>query len=342
MSYISPSPGDVHINAPLTNISIAYFQEAEKFIAAKVFPTVAVEKQSDAYYIYEPGDFNRDEMTDRAPGTQTAGGSYKTGKDQYYTRVMGFHTDIPDQVRANVDDIIELDWAATEFVTKKGLIKREKSWVHKFFTAFIPGAMWTFVLKGGSTRSDPIDPETDGDNEILFWNNGLSTPIEDIRMMKRYVSEATSDEPNTLTLGRAVYDVLLDHPDILGRLDRGQTPKGPAIANKVALAALFELDNIYVMNAVENVATEGHDPINKYIGGKHALLSYAPAKPGLMTSSAGYTFSWKGLVGAGKDGMRIKKFRMEPEASDRVEIEMAYDQKKINSSLGAFFSSIVQ
>jgi hypothetical protein len=73
---MNPTAGDVHVNTPLTNISIAYIQDAANFVAARVFPNIPVAKQSDRYYTYDRGEFNRDEMEERAPGTESAGGSY--------------------------------------------------------------------------------------------------------------------------------------------------------------------------------------------------------------------------------------------------------------------------
>ena len=60
-----------------------------------------------------------------------------------------------------------------------------------------------------------------------------------------------------------------------------------------------------------------------------------------MTPSAGYTFSWVGHMGAGNEGGRIKQFRMEHLAADRVEIEMAWATKVVAADLGFFFGSIV-
>ena len=40
--------------------------------------------------------------------------------------------------------------------------------------------------------------------------------------------------------------------------------------------------------------------------------------------------------------MRIKRFYIDEIESDRVEIDMSYDQKKISADLGAFFGGIVQ
>ena len=43
------TPSAVHIDQPLTNLTIAYVQDQNAFIADKVFPVVGVERQSDKY-----------------------------------------------------------------------------------------------------------------------------------------------------------------------------------------------------------------------------------------------------------------------------------------------------
>ena len=163
-------------------------------------------------------------MKERPPGAESAGGTYQIADDNYYCRVYGYHKDVADQIRANQDQPINLDREATDFVTLKGLIRRERSWVDKFFK----GGIWTFDIDGEAARSAAFDPSgANADNNLMFWNNAASTPIEDIRLVKRAIGESTGFRPNTLTLGRPVFDTLLDHGDIVGRLDRGQTG-GPA------------------------------------------------------------------------------------------------------------------
>jgi hypothetical protein len=69
-----PTLQDVHVNRPLTNISVAYLQEAAgvEFVADKAFPAVPVENKSDLYYTYARADFNRDEMQKRALSAESA------------------------------------------------------------------------------------------------------------------------------------------------------------------------------------------------------------------------------------------------------------------------------
>lgn len=328
MPINQPGRGDVHVDRPLTQLSLAFLQSAEGFVADRVFPRVPVAKQSDKYFTYDRGMFNRDEMTKRAPGTESAGASYSVSTDSYAADVWALHKDIADQIRANADSPLQLDREATEFLTVKALIKREKQWVTDHFAT----SKWTTDVTGVSGAP--------GASQFQRWDEAASTPIEDIRLGKRTVQISAGFRPNKLVLNRQVYDALLDHPDIVGRLDRGQTT-GPAIVMRQNLAALFELDEVLVMDAIENTALEGATNVHALIGGKKALLAYAAPSPGLMIPSAGYTFTWTGLLGGGALGSRISRMRMEHLKSDRVEIEQAFDQKLVAADLGYFFETAV-
>lgn len=327
---MQPTAGDVHVNTPLTNVSVAYIQSATSFVAAKVFPNIPVQKQSDRYYVYNRGDFNRDEMELRAPGSESAGSGYTLDNTPtYFADRWSIHKDIPDEMRANADAALNPDREATIFVTTKALIRREKLFVNRFFKTGVWGTDITGVAAAPTG------------NQRLQWNDAASNPISDIRDARRTVRQSTGFEPNKLVLGRAVYDKLVDHPLIIDRVKYGQTAGAPAKGSLEALAALFEIDEILVMNAIENTAKEGQAPVHSFIGGKHALLCHSAVAPGLMTPSAGYTFSWTGLMGNGIEGNRIKQFRLEREGVDRVEIDMCMDLKAVGADLGYFLSGII-
>jgi hypothetical protein len=326
--YIQPSRSDVHVNRPLSNISLAFMQSAAGFVADKVFPVVPVSKQSDSYFTYDRGMFNRDEMKRRAPGAESSGATYSISTATYNAEVWALHKDIADQLRANADSPIQLDREATEFLSVKAMIRKEVEWATNYFATGI----WTTQRAG--VASGPSG------TQFLRWDVSTSTPIEDVRGGATAIGELTGFRPNVMVIGRHVWDSLVDHPDIVGRIDRGQT-SGTAIVLRQNLAALFEMEDILVMDAIRNTAVEGASNSHAYIGGKHALLAYRAPSPGIMVPSAGYTFSWTGFLGAGALGSRIKRFRMEKNAADRVEIEMAFDQKLVAADLGAFFLDAV-
>lgn len=327
---MQPTPGDVHVNTPLTNVSVAFIQKQENFIAARVFPNIPVAKQSDLYFTYDRGMFNRDEMKERAPGTESQGTGWSINADQnYFCRTWALHHDIPDPVRANADAAINLDREATIFLTTKALIRREKFFVDRFFKT----GLWTFDYDGVASAPS-------GNNK-LQWNDAASDPIAEVKTAKRLILQSTGFEPNKLVLGRAVWDVLSEHPDVIDRIKYGQTPGAPAMVTRQAVASLMEIESIEVSNAIENTASEGLATAHSFVAGRHALLCYTAPTPGLMTPTAGYTFSWTGMYGAQADGQRIKMFRMDQLESDRVEIQMSADMKLVSPDLGAFFENIV-
>jgi hypothetical protein len=334
-----PTQYDVHVNVPLTNISIAYIQEETAFVASDVFPNIPVEKQSDLYYRYTRSEWNTDEMQDRAAGAESAGSGYALDHTpNYFCKIKALHKDIPDQVRANEDTVLSSDRDATLYLTQKSLIKRERDWATTYFAA----SVWSTQMSGISVGATGVQAGTSG--TVLYWDNPSSTPIEDVRNAKRQIQLVSGGfRANTLVLGRSVFDHLLDHPDIVDRIKYGQTANpqlDPAIVNKRTLAELFEVKRIFVMDGVYNSAQEGATEDSTFIGGLNALVCYSAPNPGLMTPTAGYTFSWTGMFGMGPMGNRITTFRMEPLKSDRVELEMAYAFGLVDAGLGAFFSNV--
>jgi len=323
----NPSSSQTHVNSMLTNISVAYIQDQSDFIADKVFPIVPVEKQSDRYFVYNKDDWFRDEAQLRAPGTESAGGGYDIDNTpSYYCNKYAWHQDVSDDDRENNDDPLKPDEDATAFCTQKLLIKRETLWQSKYFKTGIWGSDYT----GGSTKSG---------TQLYYWSDTANgTPIINIRNAKTDVKESTGYDPNTLVLGRDVFDVLCDHPVVLERIKYSQK----AVVTTDLLASLFDIPRVLVANAVVNTAYKGATASNSFVFGKGALLCYSAPKPGLRVPSAGYTFAWNGLLGAGAYGNRVKNFRMENLESDRIEAEMAFDQKVVGSDLGCFFSGIVE
>lgn len=319
----NPTRGDVHVNQPLTNISIAYIQKAENFIADRVFPNIPVAKQSDRYFVYDRADWFRDEAQKRAPGTESAGGGFRIDNTPtYYADLWAVHKDVDDQIRANADAPINMDRDATEYVTQQLMLKREKQWAADYFTTGI----WTTQYQGKSA--------TPGANEFLQWNDAASTPVEDITSVAIDIAKLTGFKPNTLVLSPYVFNQLKNNADILDRIK--YTQRG--VVTTDILANLFEVERVLVAMATNNTAAEGVAATYDFvISNKAALLCYSNPRPSVLTPSAGYTFSWTGYLGAGAAGNRIKRFRMEELTSDRIEGEMAFDLKLVAADLGAFF-----
>jgi len=315
----NPTRSDVHINAPLTNVSIAYVQEAAKFLSSKVFPLISVPKQSDLYFKYDQGDFMRSEARIRAPGTESVGAGYNLTTDSYSCTVTALHKDVADQIRANADAPLNMDADATKFLTQQMLIKRDKDWASSYFS----GGSWT-----GSTTGADINKAG------AKWNSATGTPIEDIDAEADSIEAKTGFRANTLVLGVDAYNALKNSADVVDRIRYTQT----GVVTEDMLAGLLGMKNVYVARGIENTAIAGAaDSFSRLYTGTTAVLMYVPDNPSLMHPSAGYTFAWGGYTGAGPDGQRVSRFRMDHLRSDRIEMEMSYDQKQVSTVLGARF-----
>jgi hypothetical protein len=329
----NPTQSDLHVNVPLTNVSVAYMQDKATFIADKVFPRVPVQKQSDLYWKYSKSDWRRTDAQKRAPGTESAGVGWKLDTGQYFCEVWAVHKDIDDQVRANADSNWRLDSDATSFVTNQLLLRRDLDWNAKFFNT----GLWGTDLAGVAA--------TPGAGQFLQWDNAASDPIVQFANLQTNFVLQSGRKANTLVLGANTITALKNHPDIIDRIK--YTQKG--VVTTDLLASLFDVERILVSYATVTQVQELNDAkaqdaaatYSFMSNAKSALLCYTPSSPSLMTPAAGYTFTWNGYLAGNSYGVRMKNFRMEWIEADRIEGEMTYDMRIIARDMGIFMSAAV-
>ena len=327
---MNPTYTSVHVSQPLTDLSVAYFQaNAGKYAATRVFPAAPVMKQADKYFTYNRGDLLRSEAKFRGPGAEVAIGGYRVTTATYSCDRYALGRDIDDPTRDNADPQFDLDGEATEYVTDQVMKAKDKLWIADFFAA----AKWDGASSSTDLTGVSSAPSTA--TQVLQWNDVASVPIEDIHGEMNAVEAGSGYRPNKMVLGPEVKRHLVDHPDIIDRIK--YTQRG--IVDDALLASLFGVDEVITLRAVENTAAEEAAETAVYMAGKHALLLYVAPSPGLRTPSAGYTFSWT-ASGAPADGVRIKRYRLERNESDRIEGESWFDSKQVASDLGAFFASV--
>ena len=290
--------GEVHVNVPLSNISIAYIQDQSKFVASSVFPQIAVTNQANSYYTYNVGQFSTDEVQERAPNTETQGITLRPSTDSYNCRVYGLHIDIPDEIRMNSDSQVNLDRAVTIALTERAMLQKERHWITNFFG----DGLWTGIA-----------------DKDVNWTASTATPIKDARDFSREMLQKTGYRPNMAVIAPRLLDFLLEAPTIIGRFDRGQTPGGPARAGVEQLASLFNVDRVMPLEAIYNKSADPDtDDMDFTVTGTDAdmlFLYVPPSSPGMMTPSAGYTFNWTRYTRANDRGIRVRKFRMEVSTS---------------------------
>ena len=321
------TPSQVHIDQPLSNLTLAYVQEQTNFVADKVFPVVGVARQSDKYYIYDRANMNRaGDVKKLAPRTEVNRIGLKISNDSYYTDVYGLGMDFDEQTIANEDAMLEIRSAGAQTLVNRVLIEREQ----QFATTFFSAGVWTTDVTPANLWSD--------------YTN--STPITDVTTGRRTMQLlAGGMKPNTMVIGKEVRDILVNHPDVLARLNGGATVTNTALVTDAKLAEIFEVENFFVMEAVANTAAEGLAEVNAFIGGKNALLVHTPRTSGLMTPAAGLTFAWNNIPGVSNLGITVESFSDDAlkrqQVAEHIQVKMAYDMKVVGADLGYFFSAVV-
>ena len=329
------TPSAVHIDQPLTNLTLAYAQSQENFIADKVFPTVGVQKQSDKYYLYDRANMNRTgDVAKLAPRTEVNRIGMTISNSSYFADVYGLGMDFDEQTLANEDAALEIRSAGAETLAMRLMIHREE----QFATNFFSDNIWGTNYDGASSTS--------GTN-LLYWDDAAAKPIQNVTDLRRVMQlKSGGFKPNTMVVGKEVRDALLHNADILARLNGGATVTNTALVTDAKLAEIFEVENFYVMEAVKNSSVEGVAESNAFIGGKHALLCYTPSSAGLMSPAAGLTFAWNNLEGVNNLGITVESFSDDAlkrqQIAEMIQVKMSYDMKIVGSDLGAFVNGIVQ
>lgn len=310
-----PTLSDVHVDALLTDMSVAYLQDSKLFAASRIFPSISVAKQSDKFRIYAQNDFRRNEMKRLGPGAESFETGYGLSTDTYSADVWALGHFCDDQTAANYDAPGGAEEDAAVHLAEMSLINREVEFVTAFFTT----SVWSADTTVGTT-----------------WDNGASDPKSDIQAAIARLLKSTGRKPNRMLVGFEVHQALQRHPLVREQFKYTSSES----IDENMLAKFFGIDQYIVSGATYSTNNEGETAANAFIAGKHCLVCYAADRPSLMQPSAGYTFQWSGLVG-GAEGSRVLRFEMPWRHGVKLEIQSAYDMKVVGSGLGEFFPSCV-
>lgn len=306
----------------LTNFSLELAQSNTVFKAANILPNVPVQRQTDIFRIYNADSLRKLKMKPLASGTPTAAGDLDFTEGTYHTKTYGLHVDYDAETKANAESDLQLGRMATEYLTTQALMHQERQWYDKMFVEGVWGTNkvgGTDFAKFDDAASDPIGTIKSAITQQQILSGGI--------------------RPNTLVLTRQVMDKLEEHPDIIDRINRGQT-SGPAIATEQNIAALFGLSRIVVLEAVMADEETGE---NRFYGGNHMLLMYLNGNAGLRSVTAAVRFEWARLGQFMTTGQVIRVFDLDPviEGTTRWEIKTNFDFQIVAPVLGTFFKDVI-
>lgn len=312
---MGPQVTDVHVNRPLTNMSVAYMNAPDMYVARQIAPPVSVLKKSDVYFTYDQGDFLRDDLAQRAPGGVYPESGYGLNASASYTCIeYALAKRVADEERSNSDVPLRPDQDAVDFLTEKAKIHLEL-------------AVATDLTNTGNF-TNYLDVSASSNQWDDFAN---SNPIAEVWVGRRTIRTAVQRRANILLLAAEVIeDAFMDHPDILDRIKH--TERGNEMSIRNALAGIFGVEKVVEGAAAYNSAAPGASDTIADIWGDHALLAYVSPRPALKTPSMAYTFEWLG-------GPKVTTKRDELRDSDVHRIRYVYDHKLVAEKCGYLFDN---
>lgn len=309
-----PDIAMVHVDQALTEVSVAY--RNLQYVADSVFPVVPVSKQSNKYFIYSKDNFRTLDDA-RRPGARANEIEWTLSTDTYYCEGHALAQAIPDELRANADQAIDVDVDTTEVLTDLVYLQREILVASKATDSSV--ITQSATLSGNSQWSD-------------FTNSDPITAIED---QKATILKQIGHLPNSILVSYPVFKSLRNHPKIIDRFKYSQV----AVVQPDHLKSVFNVDNFYVGSAIKNLAKEGGADNLDYIWGKNALLFYRPPVAGRRTVSLGYQFTL--AFGANNGGFFVKRYRDEARTADVVEVQLYFDAKVVAANAAYLWLSAV-
>lgn len=319
----------------LTNMALAYYQNASNYFAKAIFPTCPVSLSSDNYYIFSREDLLRDNWQRKPAYGKVSPTVIGEATETYVCHVDQMIMGIDqirqtDLTRRQGPSVIQPKQQRTRTIAEQANIHQDRLFADKYFKA---GA-WKNEKEG-------VDSTAPSTGQFIKFSNDNSDPIAFVDNEKTEMNQISGRTPNRMALGINVFNSLKVHPAVLERVKYGGSTANPASVTENVLAQLFEVEKVAVLRSIMNKADMGADEDMQYIGDPNAfLLAYATNTPSIDEPSAGYIFTWD-MLGNGQMLPILNYLGENGTHTEYIEGLMATDMKKTSDDLARFYKAAV-
>jgi hypothetical protein len=304
-----PSLNQLHVDEALTQISIAYRNQA--FVAEEVLPVVPVMKKNDVFFKFSKQHF-RSYKDAYAAGQRAQQIEVDLeARGFYMADGHALEDSITDDEREQADPGAQLEVEKTEKLTNIIALNEEIAFFNNVVNTTIITQNQSLTASGQYKWSDYIN----------------SDPVSVVLAARRTVQQQIGDFPNYMLISQPVLDTLANHPRILDRVK--YTANGARNQlDEQDLARVFKVEKVLVSAALVQQNPEGEADNLGYIMGNQAMLFYRPPRPGIRVPTFGYTFFWAKRSGV----LRWHELSLE---SDFIRVKKFYAQQVV-ASLAAY------
>lgn len=325
--------GSFKPNIYLTNMSMAYFQDASRYVAKNIFPICPVQLSSARFYTFSKEDLLRDNVQRKPEFGRVAPAQFGHKDDSYSCFVEQVIVGIDkisalDYQRTNAPGVIDPRRAKAKFIAEQMNIHQDIVFAKNFFQTGVWTNEWTGVSSSPST------------NQFLKFSDDNCDPVVLFDTWCTSVEQSTGRRPNRLGLGKNAYNALKANPTVIERVKYGGSSANPATVNERVLAELFGIEKVVVFSSIYNAGAVGASDMNFICDPDCAILAYATSAPAIDEPSAGYIFTWD-MLGNGQY-MPTMQYDGDPGThSEFMEGLFAADMKKTADDLAIFLKDCV-
>jgi hypothetical protein len=304
----------LHIDQALSEMAMGY--RPQGFIADMIFPTVQVQKQSDAYVIFDRADRLRIDRTDRAPGTYARRVTEDVGSGTYFAKNYALASAIPIEDKANADPVFLM-----------GMINNKAQYLLDKLMLDWERRVALQVTSGSNVGSYTAVASA--------WN-GAGNPLGNINTAIDNVRGSTGVRPNRIVMGIDAW--LSFRRDATVRNIIFGSNNGGGYPSVRQVAELLEVDQVHVGGAYYNAGQEGVSESLSTIWGDNVLIYHAPASPSKEMPSFGYNFRW---AAAGLPNMQVERHPYDSRRkAEDVEVGYYQDEKITGSTYGFLIRAV--
>lgn len=343
-----PSQENVHIDAAMTAISVAY--RPNGYVSELIFKGLPVKKASDRYFIRDKESWREDITAStggdlRRPGDSPREVRWSLSNDVYKCECHSRSGITPDEIRENSDPAISADIETTELTTEKILLFQELN-----FRSIIQDTTNVFVTAEGdnppgTTAGASRRDYSTGTNKKWWYAPGTTVTVdfvEEADLARAVVASRCGMTPNVVLMNRKVASRIKHGAPVKDRFKYTNTPAGP-LASDEAFKDLFQVPTVLITDSIINTSAFGVAPqtaTTSFLLGDHVWMFYVPPTPGLRTVAFGYTFLWN--VAGGQNGTIVESERLGGgRKSDASHVHKYYDQKLIDRFAAYMFANVI-
>lgn len=301
---------DLHIDVPLTGLTIAY--EPQGLIAPMIYPVVSVDKETGVYYTWPKAESMRLYDAFRARGREANRITFDVSSDGYAVKNYSLALDVPLEDIANADAALNIQASAAERVTD-GL---NLAWEDRLATTLTT----TTNMTSSTALSNP-------------WSDfANSSPVDDLYTARNAIRKQTGYTPNVWIFSDVAWTNISRHPDVIEFIRGKGDDTGGGPVTEGQLASALGGGRVLIGKGLKNIAAEGQSAVFTDVWSTACVVLYVAPNPGMMQPSHGYTFRWTptGLPGP----LAVERYQNTRPKTESVEVHMFQDEKVTGADLG--------